>query len=64
MKKSRVFIYILALMSTLIMAVACDSAPSILESTTDNNGCVPAYLNVMSADSRGIEVTGLDTAIT
>ena len=64
MKKSRVFIYILALMSTLLMAVACDSAPSILESTADNNGCVPAYLNVMSADSRGIEVTGLDTAIT
>ena len=64
MKKSRVFIFILALMSTLLMAVACDSAPSILESTTDNNGCVPAYLNVMSADSRGINVTGLDTAIT
>ena len=63
MKKSRVFIFILALMSTLLMAVACDSAPSILESTADNNGCVPAYLNVMSADSRGIEVTGLDTAI-
>lgn len=64
MKKSRVFIYILALMFTLLMAVACDSAPSILESTTDNNGCVPAYLNVLSADSRGIEVSGLDTAIT
>ena len=64
MKKSRVFIFILALMSTLLMAVACDSAPSVLESTTDNNGCVPAYLNVMSADSRGINVTGLDTAIT
>lgn len=64
MKKSRVFIYILALMSTLLMAVACDSAPSVLESTADNNGCVPAYLNVMSADSRGINVTGLDTAIT
>ena len=63
MKKSRVFIFILALMSTLLMAVACDSAPSILESTADNNGCVPAYLNVMSADSRGINVTGLDTAI-
>lgn len=64
MKKSRIFIFILALMSTLLMAVACDSAPSILESTSDNNGCVPAYLNVLSADSRGIEVTGLDTAIT
>ena len=64
MKKSRIFIFILALMSTLLMAVACDSAPSILESTADNNGCVPAYLNVMSADSRGINVTGLDTAIT
>ena len=64
MKKSRIFIFILALMSTLLMAVACDSAPSILDSTTDNNGCVPAYLNVMSADSRGINVTGLDTAIT
>lgn len=64
MKKSRVFIFILALIYTLLIAVACDSAPSILESTTDNNGCVPAYLNVMSADSRGIEVTGLDTAIT
>lgn len=64
MKKSRVFIFILALMFTLLMAVACDSAPSILESTADNNGCVPAYLNVMSADSRGINVTGLDTAIT
>lgn len=64
MKKSRIFIYILALMFTLLMAVACDSAPSILESTTDNNGCVPAYLNVLSADSRGINVTGLDTAIT
>ena len=63
MKKSRVFIFILALMSTLLMAVACDSAPSILDSTVDNNGCVPAYLNVMSADSRGINVTGLDTAI-
>lgn len=63
MKKSRVFIYILALIYTLLIAVACDSAPSILESTADNNGCVPAYLNVMSADSRGIEVTGLDTAI-
>lgn len=64
MKKSRVFIYILALIYTLLMAVACDSAPSILESTADNNGCVPAYLNVMSADSRGINVSGLDTAIT
>ena len=64
MKKSRVFIYILALIYTLLIAVACDSAPSILDSTADNNGCVPAYLNVMSADSRGIEVTGLDTAIT
>ena len=64
MKKSRVFIYIIALMSTLLMAVACDSAPSILESNADNNGCVPAYLNIMSADSRGINVTGLDTAIT
>lgn len=64
MKRSKIFIFILALMSTLLMAVACDSAPSILESTADNNGCVPAYLNVMSADSRGIEVTGLDTAIT
>ena len=64
MKKSRVFIFILALIYTLLIAVACDSAPSILESTTDNNGCVPAYLNVMSADSRGINVTGLDTAIT
>lgn len=64
MKKSRVFIYILALIYTLLIAVACDSAPSILESTADNNGCVPAYLNVMSADSRGINVTGLDTAIT
>ena len=64
MKKSRVFIYILALIYTLLIAVACDSAPSILESTADNNGCVPAYLNVISADSRGIEVTGLDTAIT
>lgn len=63
MKKSRVFIFILALIYTLLIAVACDSAPSILESTADNNGCVPAYLNVMSADSRGIEVTGLDTAI-
>ena len=64
MKKSRVFIFILALMSTLLMAVACDSAPSVLQSNADNNGCVPAYLNVMSADSRGINVTGLDTAIT
>ena len=63
MKKSRVFIFILALIYTLLIAVACDSAPSILESATDNNGCVPAYLNVMSADSRGINVTGLDTAI-
>ena len=64
MKKSRVFIYILALIYTLLIAVACDSAPSVLQSTADNNGCVPAYLNVMSADSRGINVTGLDTAIT
>lgn len=63
MKRSKIFIFILALMFTLLMAVACDSAPSILESTADNNGCVPAYLNVMSADSRGINVSGLDMAI-
>lgn len=56
MKKSRVFIYILALMSTLLMAVACDSAP-----TPDN--LVPASVS-LDGEGRGLVITGGDDTVT
>lgn len=56
MKKSRVFIFILALMSTLLMVVACDSAP-----TPDN--LVPASVS-LDREGRGIVITGGDDTVT
>ncbi|MDD7162364.1 MAG: hypothetical protein PUH58_08250 [Sphaerochaetaceae bacterium] len=56
MKKSRIFIFILALMSTLLMAVACDSAP-----TPDN--LVPASVS-LDGEGRGLVITGGDGTVT
>lgn len=56
MKKSRIFIFILALMSTLLMAVACDSAP-----TPDN--LVPASVS-LDGEGRGLVFAGGDDTVT
>ena len=56
MKKSRIFIFILALMSTLLMAVACDSTP-----TPDN--LVPASVS-LDGEGRGLVITGGDDTVT
>lgn len=56
MKKSRIFIFILALLSTLLMAVACDSAP-----TPDN--LVPASVS-LDGEGRGLVITGGDDTVT
>ena len=56
MKKSRVFIFILALMFTLLMAVACDSAP-----TPDN--LVPASVS-LDGEGRGLVIAGGDGTVT
>ena len=56
MKKSRVFIFILALMFTLLMEVACDSAP-----TPDN--LVPASVS-LDGEGRGLVITGGDDTVT
>ena len=56
MKKSRVFIYILALMYTLLMAVACDSSP-----TPDN--LVPASVS-LDGEGRGLVIAGGDGTVT
>ena len=56
MKKSRVFIFILALIYTLLIAVACDSAP-----TPDN--LVPASVS-LDGEGRGLVITGGDDTVT
>ena len=56
MKKSRIFIFILTLMSTLLMAVACDSTP-----TPDN--LVPASVS-LDGEGRGLVITGGDDTVT
>ena len=53
MKKNRIFIFIMALMMTLLLVVGCDFSPSFDSSIPE--GCVNVRLEI--ADGRGLDVS-------
>ena len=53
MKKNRIFIFIMALMITLLLVVGCDVSPSLDSSIPE--GCVNVRLEI--ADGRGLDVS-------
>lgn len=54
MRKSRVFIFIAALLVTLLMAVGCDVSPNLVDSSVPE-GCVNVNLNI--GDDRKLDVS-------
>lgn len=60
MRKSRVFIFIAAVLITLLMSVACDNAP-VFE--PKENGLVRAYVNIGDNATKDLVITNADSSI-